>query len=189
MYTRTFIVIGAIVLLVAILGGAAFLFLGKKAPAEQATTTNNPFVFTPNTNNTQQTAQDRRIIYARDGTQVTLPDFAKGTKSTVVGQTPDDLQYDLTPYPEYVPGTPYTTHEFDIAFNQKTSEFIVTLNQEPLGHARIAAEAFLKSKLGVTDKDLCSLNVTIAVPYDVNERFADYKNLGPSTCPGAAKLP
>lgn len=187
MQTRTIIIIGISILVLLALGIGAFFLFGMKGQVTETPANTNPFVFTPNGQQPQQT--NKRVIYARGGTQVTVSDFAEGKTSTVIGQTVDDIQFDLTPYPEYVPGTPYPSHEFDVAFNQKTSEFIVTLNQEPLGHARIAAEAFLKSALGVTDKDLCALNVTITVPRTVNERFSAYANLGPSTCEGAAKLP
>lgn len=187
MRTRTLLIIGIAVLILLAGGLGVFILLNKKDATSSQTPQANPFVFTPTDTSTGTTPQ--RTLYTTNGTKVTVPDFAKDSPSTVIGQTADDVQLDLTPYPEYQPGTPFPTHEFDVVFNQKNSEFVVTLNQEPLGHARTAAEAFIALKLGISPKDLCAFNVTITVPYSVNERFGSYGNLGASACTGAVSLP
>lgn len=187
MRTRTLVIIGVAVLLLLVTGLGVFIVLSKKDTPTSTGAQANPFVFTPT--DTVAGTREQRVLYTATGTKVTVPDFAKDAPSTVIGQAADDIQLDLTPYPEYQPGTPFTTHEFDVVFNQKSSEFVVTLNQEPLGHARTAAEAFIALKLGVTPKDLCAFTVIITVPYSVNERFGSYGNLGVSACAGSVSLP
>ena len=185
MHTRTAIIIVSVLAVLLLAGGALFVLLYSKSPAATPPT-QQPGVLFPGG---QTTMGPTRTIATLEGSQVTVPDFTQGATSVPVSSDPTDVQYDLTPYPDYVPGTPYPTHVFDVAFNQSTSEFIVLLNEEPLSRARLAAEAFLASKLGVTTKGLCELNVTISVPLSVNERYANYNNLGPSSCEGAVVLP
>ncbi len=127
-------------------------------------------------------------IYGTDGSVITVPDFLSEKPSQQVSEDADDTQYDLTPYPEYVPGEPYPTHPFDAAFNTKNSEFLVTLNQEPIGEARQQAESFLREELALSNDQLCGLNSLVIVPYEVNPQYAAV-NLGFSFCPGAVKLP
>lgn len=187
MRTRTLLVIGIAVLILLAGGLGVFILLNKKDAPSSQTAQANPFVFTPTDTGTGTTPQ--RILYAANGTKVTVPDFAKDAPSTLIGQTSDDIQLDLTPYPEYEPGTPYPHHEFDISFNQKDSEFLIVLNQEPLGHARTAAESYLALKLGLSIKELCAFKIRVAVPLNVNERYGGYDNLGVSACTGAVALP
>ncbi len=187
MRTRALIIIGVSVLVLLVAGLGLFIALHKKDTSVQTGTQANPFVFTPTETNSA-TAQ-QRALYTTNGTKVTVSDFAQQASSTLIGQTPDDIQFDLTPYPEYEPGAPLQRHEFDVAFNQKNSEFLVTLNQEPLGHARTAAEAFIALKLGVTPKELCAFTITILVPYEVNEYYGSYGNLGVSSCAASVTLP
>lgn len=187
MQKRALIIAGSALILLVLIGGIVlFLFL-KKQEVPEATNTEQPFS-TTGSSVSGATAQ-KRTIYTRSGATMTVADFTQGKPVQQIGQTPDDTQYELTPYPEYSLTTPYIEHEFDVAFNQKTSEFIVVLNQEPLGHARLAAEAFLTRTLGVTPKDLCGLNITITTPFSVNEVYGSYNNLGPSQCEGAVTLP
>ncbi len=187
MRTRTLVIAGVAALILLAGGLSTFILLHKNDAAPASNTTGNPFVFTPTESSAGTTQQ--RVLYAADGTKVTVPDFAQNAPRVVIGQTPNDVQFDLTPYPEYEPGTPYPQHEFDISFNEKDSEFLIVLNQEPLGHARSAAEAYLALKLGVSAKELCGFNVRVAVPYRVNERYSTYSSLGVSTCAGSVNLP
>ena len=184
MHTRTAIIIISVLAVILLVGGALFVLLYSKQPATPSS--QQPGVFFPGGQTTQGPT---RTITTLQGTQVTVQDFTEGATSVPVSSDPADVQYDLTPYPDYVPGTLYPTHVFDVAFDQSTSEFIVLLNEEPLNRARLAAEAFLASKLGVTTKGLCELNITVSVPLSVNERYANYNNLGPSSCEGAVVLP
>jgi hypothetical protein len=183
--SRIVIIVGGLVVLLLLALGAWFLFAPEPVTPSEGTPT-NPFGGVLGGTETPRGSQH---ILTRSGEDAVVTSFTDGAPATPISIDPTDLQYDLTPYPDYVPGQPYPTHEFDIQFNSKTSEFLVTLNQEPLGHARIAAEAFLRTTLGVTNEALCALNVTIRVPYTVNETYANYRNLGPSTCQGAVKLP
>lgn len=129
-----------------------------------------------------------RTIQA-DGESLVVPDFTEGAPVVQIGSDPADVQYDLTPYPEYQEGMIYPTHDFDIQFNERDSQFIVSLMTEPLGAARQAAEQRLRALLNVSDETLCTLNVVVGVPHGVHPQLATYQNLGLSFCPGALPLP
>lgn len=181
------LIILVVLIVLTLVGGGAWYFLAMRTAGPSAPNVPvNPFGFT---GTGTEAPRGTETVMARDGSTVPVTAFTEGASSVPISADPSDVQYDLTPYGEYVPGQPYPVHEFDVQYNRTTSEFIVTLNQEPLGHARVAAEAFLRNILGVTDSTLCALNVTISVPYTLNPTFAAYQNLGPSTCPGAVKLP
>jgi hypothetical protein len=129
-----------------------------------------------------------RTILVGD-TAMTVPDFTEGKPSVALSDDSEDLQYDLTPYPDFEPGKPYPEHAYDVQFNEKDSSFIVTLNVEPLGSARLAAEAFLREALQLSDTALCAASIAVGVPYSVNQSLSSYQNLGLSFCPGSYPLP
>jgi hypothetical protein len=182
-------VVGAIVLLIVAAGILAFLFLRpENEPAPPQNTGGNPFGFST-TGTEPSTGAAVRTIYSRQGEPVSVPDFTEGKESQQIGASESDVQFDLTPYPPYNPDVPYPTHAYDVQFNQANSEFVVTLNEEPLGSARRAAETFLRNILGLTDTEFCALNIVVGVPYSVNESLSYYQNLGLSFCPQAYPLP
>lgn len=80
------------------------------------------------------------------------------------------------------------TSTFSISYDEKNASFGIVLLKEPLGETRLAAEAFLSSRLGISRAQLCSLNYYIGTPYWVNEQFSAH-NLGFSLCPDATTLP
>ena len=81
-----------------------------------------------------------------------------------------------------------STTDFSISYNEKTHFFNIILLKEPLGEARFEAEQFLISRLGIDERQICSLDYFVGAPYWVNETYDD-KNLGFSFCSGATKLP
>lgn len=80
------------------------------------------------------------------------------------------------------------TQTFSISYDEKSASFGIVLLKEPLGETRLAAEAFLSSRLGLSRAQLCSLKYYIGTPYWVNEQFSA-GNLGFSVCPEAVALP
>jgi hypothetical protein len=81
------------------------------------------------------------------------------------------------------PEVPYSVY-FDTVYQT----FTITLIREPIGQARLDAEAFLERTLGLRKDQLCALNYSVNVTRYVNEQFTG-RNLGFSFCPGAAVLP
>lgn len=66
--------------------------------------------------------------------------------------------------------------------------FTIALTAEPIGPARLAAEAFLRTTLGLSNEQLCGLNYYIGTTESVNNSYSG-KNLGFSACAGATSLP
>ena len=81
-----------------------------------------------------------------------------------------------------------TTTDFKITYESGTSFFNIVLLKEPLGAMRQEAERFLKSRLGLSEQNMCLLNYFVGTPYNVNPTYAG-TNLGFSFCPGATVLP
>lgn len=187
---KTRLMIGsALALIVLGILALAYLFLSGARPedtAPDAPSGGNPFGF-PSGSISGEAGQTRTLDSA--GGTVTVPEFTEGKEAVALSSETGDLQYDLTPYPEFVPGTPYPAHAFDVQFNGLDSTFVVTLNEEPLGAARLKAEEFLRATLRLSDAQICSLNITVGVPYSVNESLSAYQDLGLSFCPEAYPLP
>ena len=178
----------AFILLIVAAGIILFLFLRPAGESETPATSGNPFAFST-TNVEPGTGAAIRTIKTRQGEDITVADFTTGKDSLQIGMQASDMQFDLTPYPPYDPDVSFPLHQYDVQFNQANSEFIVTLNEEPLGSARLAAETFLRSILDLPDAQLCELNIVMGVPYSVNESLSHYQNLGLSFCPQAYPFP
>ncbi len=73
-----------------------------------------------------------------------------------------------------------TYYEFDQSYR-------AALLKEPLAESRRALERALQRRLGVSEEELCSLNVTVGVPVDINPSFAS-QSLGLSFCSGSVRL-
>lgn len=80
------------------------------------------------------------------------------------------------------------TDSFSITYTESDHSFTVSLLAEPLKTARIDAEAFLASRLGVEKKALCTLSAYVGTPAFVNATFAG-TNLGFPSCADAVLLP
>lgn len=192
---RTILKIAAVVIVLLVVAGGIFYFLHRSSgTAGNGGTSTNPFgtlggTQTPGGTGTTATSTPQQTIYTSAGKAVSVPAFTADKSSVPLSNDSADLQYNLTPYPPYTPGQTYPSHQFDVQYNSKTSVFIVTLNEEPLSSARLGAEAYLRDLLKLSNKQLCTLNVNVTVPYEVNPQYADYKTLGMSFCSGAAVLP
>lgn len=81
-----------------------------------------------------------------------------------------------------------TTTNFSVYYNSTAQSFIITLTEEPIGQARLDAEQFMFTTLGLTKQQMCSLNYLVGVTKYVSEQYA-WDNLGFSFCPGATPLP
>lgn len=115
-------------------------------------------------------------ITLTDGSTAVIPDFST-TEQPEAASATNGYQ---------VAGASDST--FQIVYFPEDSGFIVTLNAEPLGEARRAAEDALRARLGLSDTELCKLRADVGTTYSVNATYAG-KNLGLSFCPGAVTLP
>lgn len=77
---------------------------------------------------------------------------------------------------------------FGVVFNDSDGSFAVGLETEPLGETRRQAEQYLLSLTGVTEAELCKLNVYVGTTGRINQ-FYSGKNLGLSFCPNSVQLP
>jgi hypothetical protein len=161
------------------------ILVEQQATPEPVPQGTNPFASATTGSNT---GASTRTLVTDTGT-LTVPDFTRDAEPVPLGDTAGDVQYALTPYPEYEEGMPYPSHPFDIVFNELDQQFVITLNEEPLGATRIAAEARLKDMLRLSEPELCALSVIVGVPHQVHPTYATYANLGLSFCDGSVQLP
>lgn len=161
-----------LILSVGILVGAYF-FLQRQVVSEPAGSTGvNPFGSLVS----EPVASGTVAITLTDGSTVTIPDFSTTEQPEAASET-NGFQ---------VAGA--ADSSFQIVYFPQDSGFIVTLNKEPLGEARRAAEDALRARLGLSNEDLCKLRADVGTTYSVSSAYAG-KNLGLSFCPGAVTLP
>jgi hypothetical protein len=187
MSNRTLTIILVALVIIAIAFGAFWLLTATTgtAPAGGA---GNPFGGLGNATGTSsgggsqgQGGSGTVAITAKDGSTVTVPDFRPGKESVNEGNV---TFYYLTQSNQ---GQGQDNSQFDIIYGTDSS-VTVSLLAEPIGAARAAAEAALRSYFPVSDAQLCQMNVIVAVPNDVNAQYSG-ENLGLSFCPGAMQLP
>jgi hypothetical protein len=63
----------------------------------------------------------------------------------------------------------------------------VVLLTEPFGDIRKVAESQLLTRLGISEKDACSMDIRVSVPSFASESLSG-RNLGLSFCPGSVQL-
>ncbi|TXC64696.1 hypothetical protein [Sphingosinicella ginsenosidimutans] len=122
-------------------------------------------------------------IVGRDGSRIVVNDFMSGRQPL---SAPGDTYYDL------VHSGPVFGNEndsFGVQYQASSSYFLVSLLAEPLGRSRSRAEAFLRNTLGLTNAQLCRLNLQVHVISGINRRYSALGDLKLGVCPGAARLP
>jgi hypothetical protein len=168
----------------------AAIFSGTSNMPTKTTTTvpgtgipGGPVVVTnSNSTSNNNTSSGSLAVSTRDGGSVTIKDF-RASSSTVADQN-NAGHYVLAG--GLNPNT--STSPYSIFYVNADQSFNVTLLQEPIKLVRQQAEQFLMQELGLSQSDMCRLNYSVLVPYDVNQVYAG-KNLGFSFCPGATQLP
>lgn len=78
--------------------------------------------------------------------------------------------------------------EYNVVFQKKDSVFLIALLKEPLSLGRQHAEQFLRSALGISEIEMCTLKYYISTDSYTNSVYAG-KNLLFSFCKGATPLP
>lgn len=184
----------ALVLVLAAAGAYVFFISRAPAPPDTATTTPGTGLFgspSPVSSNTKpangQTsapapAGERVSIINRDGATVSVKAFLPDANAT------STRSVDATgPSPVIPLYWPEEKGLFSIVYNSNNNFFGVTLLEEPIGEARLQAEAYLIRLLDIPAPDACRLNYTVGVSASLNPIYSG-KNLGFSFCPGAVKL-
>lgn len=127
------------------------------------------------THATQET-NGQMAVFDRNGNELIVQDVTDDASAL------NDVTY------EFSGDTPQLEKDFNLTFYQDQSYFLVSLLKEPLGETRIAAETALKAALGVSQEQLCELNVSVRTDMFTNQFYAG-NELGVSSCPGAIQLP
>jgi len=167
---------GGILVIIGILVTFAFLSLKKNTAQVLPAQNENPF---GTEGTTKPAAVGSMPILLTDGTTASVPDFTKESQPSWAGPTgylvagTDIGDYMIV----YVPSD-----------GKAASQFLITIYAEPIGAMRKTAEAALRNRLGMTDTQLCSVDVTVATAPGVSDTY-DGTNLGLSFCPGSVKLP
>ncbi|KND50806.1 MAG: hypothetical protein AB202_00160 [Parcubacteria bacterium C7867-007] len=175
------LVISSVVVVVALVAMGVFLVMTNSSNPSGIATSTNPFG-NPGLGGGQGTTTMSEIISIknRDGEIRTVPDFTKDhpsieqTSGTYYYVTQNEQNEEMYP-------------DFSIVYGSDSS-LSIGIFAEPLGASRLHAEQVLKKLLGLSNSELCKLDVAVMVPVDVSETYAA-RDLGLSFCPGAVKLP
>ncbi len=79
------------------------------------------------------------------------------------------------------------TKDYIINYFKKDKAFVVLLLSEPLRNSREEAGKMLKKRLGIPEAQICRLNLSVVVPYDVSSKFSG-RNLGLGFCLSSEEL-
>jgi len=118
-------------------------------------------------------------VAAKNGTRVPVRDFLQ---SPSVSNAFDEAVYVLS--------TSATTEGrvlYEIFYFTTDNTIVISLQDYDLAFAREGAENELRQVLGVTDNELCSLEIRVTVPGAVSEEYSG-RNLGLSFCVGNVRL-
>jgi hypothetical protein len=160
------------------IGLGAYLLLSQgrsEEPVPVPSQGGNPFGFLTGADS------DSLKLTLDDGSAVAVPDFTETDQPDWAGesagyQVAGDAMgsYLIT----YIPADQQGSQ----------AQFLIALLAEPLGANRLAAEAELKSALGLSEAELCMLDAQVWTNGTVNQTYEGY-DLGLSFCPGATALP
>lgn len=176
-----FIIAGILLLL--IIGVAAFVFLNR--PSLDANQPNNsPFNFfdsTPNTPLSPETPNDPGTSQDPQQFEDTVIDF-RDDGITIPDPNNEGLYFVSGGTQPTETGAPYS-----IIYSDADQQFTITLLKEPISETRVAAETELMKRLNLSEDLMCRMKYWVGVPYSYNEFYAG-RNLGFSFCPGAVQI-
>lgn len=191
-------ILGIVVVFALVAGVFYFVFSRSgQAPATNQQTNgqtggfpNNTSNVVPGTPSAPGVQEDKLGVASREGGSILVTDFIHNGETIEDPAAPG--QYILAGELGYCLGDgtcpkAAEVSNFHILFEDKTDFFNITLLSEPLSGARLDAETFLKARLGLQDRDMCSLFYWIGAPGAVSQEYAG-ANLGFSFCPGATAL-
>ena len=183
---KSYITFAISIIVILLISGVAYYFLTKENP----TITENTNTLLPQSGTSVPVTERNYTVSASDGSTIHTKDFVNN------GETIPDVEnkgtYLLAGTLGYclpdIKCTAATTTDFNISYDSIEKGFTVALLTEPIGKARIKAEDFLRTRLGITNDELCRLKVYVGTTYWINEKYAA-GNLGLSFCSGATQLP
>ena len=178
--------------IVALLIGIAFVLRQKEpntlsVPTETSDSTiaNFPTNNTVASSSTFSTIPDttQLAIKIKTGETKMVSNFLKDPQAHPDPKNPGYFELGNTfPQSEFEPLPAYI-----ITYIVETQYFNIILLKEPLVDSRTEAETYLKSALGISVSDMCSLDYTVYVGPGVNENYSS-KDLRFSFCPGSISL-
>ena len=77
---------------------------------------------------------------------------------------------------------------FHVLYYEPAGRLVVSLLREPLGEARLAAEAYVQNTLELSASEMCTMNARVLTNTYVSSFYAN-QELGFSFCPSAVLLP
>ncbi len=121
-------------------------------------------------------------LLLNDGSTIQLPEFITQNEKTTK-LTPETFR-------EIAGGNNLNFSISYLPYNKENSQiqFTVILNKLPLSKSRVEAENALRTKLGLSNEELCKLDLSVYVFGWINKDLAG-QNLGLSFCDGAMDLP
>lgn len=175
---RTALILLILSALIFIAIGAYFFLSRGQDVAPPAQFGGNPFGFAGTGTVGTENALE---LVLEDGSSVSIPDFTKIDQPEWAGESAGyqvagnaDADFLIT----YIPADTYGSQ----------AQFLVSLATEPLGEIRADAEAALRTRLSLSNQELCGLDVQVWTDDAVNAAYAG-RDLGLSFCPGATVLP
>jgi hypothetical protein len=170
------IAIGIVLLLVLASIGLFFVRNVLNPTSAPNATSTNPFGPGVNSATTSSTLQ----LKLGNGGEVAVPDFTK--KPQPAWATTNQYSVSGDPTASYlITYVPADSHG-------GPSEFLISLQSEPLGATRLQAEQALKRETNLTNSQLCMLDVRVTTQPGLSDIY-DGENLGLGFCPGAVQLP
>jgi hypothetical protein len=176
------IILATVVVLILLILGGFFIKTQFFSGTPSNATSTNPFGFDGGQQNgTNMTPSSSTLpLVLNDGTVVNVPDFTKENQPSWAGETGyqvaggDTDAYLITYVPPDQSGA--------------RAEIGITIQSEPLGATRAAAEVALQNKLQLNNAQICALNIEVYTQPGLSDLY-EGDNLGVSFCPGAVKLP
>lgn len=118
-----------------------------------------------------------------DGSFIPIPEFIVNNEANI--NLAQDVFRDIA-------GNDYSNYHISyLPYNGENSkiEFNIILNRIPLSKTRLEAESALRTKLGLSDQELCKLDISVYVFRWVDEKYSEYDDLGLSFCTDAITVP
>ncbi len=162
-----------------------------QAHKQVSTNSSSNFPIASTTNTSGSGTNNTVSVGTQDGTGVVVKDFIHN--GVTVQDAANQGNYYLAGTVGYcnADGTcpsGAASNEYSVVYFSQDKSFIVNLIKEPIGRARLDAEQFLMTQLGLTQTQMCNLKYQVLTTSSVNALYAG-QNLGFSFCPGATKLP
>lgn len=127
--------------------------------------------FPTTADNVVSVASDTMVVN-RNGTDIEIRDIRSQSETLSVGNNTYALYgYDFE-----------QRYPFAATFNEIDGSIALALLEEPLAASRLAAEQSLQDRLGISEAEMCLMNIYVGVPVSVNEFFSG-RDVGLSFCP------